>query len=408
MNWRRHYRGPTPDESQRATDGVRSASREPLSRALLALPMVLVFGAVALSPARSDAANGSFAPTGAMALPVGASLALSSKAPVAIDPSAIGWFQLDRRLDGAGSSLGRTLTVGTLGRSTPTATIDLVEDASATPPVGGIVLFRADDGTRSRLVTVSVVDGMMTERASLTDRVSAAVMSADGTVVYYLSAPRNGGRISLWRLPLGSKTGSLMSGDWAVPALGLGTFQLVASQNGQSLIAEFCGDEGCDGRLVDLASGTTSSVSDHELGWVVAVDGHDVYSINHHDALVRTRADGTSTSIATDVAGAIAVVGPKGLTFALIRVGTSVSLSVLDPVAGTERQMRKEPLSATGQMPFDLVGGSADRTAGTTQTNGWLLTTASGRVVSPSGGLTAPLLLSTVNPGSIDLQKVWK
>ena len=377
---------------------MRSSTRgAPVSSGLLSLSIVLLIAAVATGPLPPNRIDGFAGLVGANA-PVAPA--------VKPDLSTVGWFQLDQRLDRDGATLGRTLTVGTLKSSKPTATIDIPEDASATTPVSGMVFFRADDGTTSRLATVSVADGRVTERASLADRVSAATMSADGTAAFYLSAPRSGGSISLWRQSLNGGAATRIFGDWTVPALGIGSFQVVASGDGQSILAQFCGEEGCDGRSVDLASGTSTSISGHELGWVVALDGRDFYSIDHHSALVRQRADGFSSTIAANVASVSAVTGPAGLTFALLRVDSSASLSVLDPAAGTERQMRKEPVGKAGQLPFDLVGGSADRTAGAARTNGWVLITSSGRIAPRSARGTAALLLSTASPTSIDLQQV--
>ncbi len=367
-----------------------------MSSGLLSLSIVLLIGAVVTGPITSNPIIENAGLVGAQAPVVPAAKP---------DLSVVGWFQMDQRLDEQGTTLGRTLTVGTLSRSKPTATIDLPEDASATQPVAGIVFFRADDGTKSRLATVSVANGRVIERASLSDRVSATTLSVDGTAAFYLSAPRTGGSISLWRQPFGSGAAARIFDDWSVPALGLGSFQVVASADGQTVIAEFCGEEGCDGRSVDLASGTSTPIGGHELGWVVAVDGHDFYSIDHHSSLVRQRADGSSKTIATDVDSVTPVSGAAGLTFALLRVDTSASLSVFDPATGTERQIRKEPVGKVGELPFDIVGGSADRTAGTGRTKGWVLITSSGRIVGRSARATVALL-STTGQGSIDLPQV--
>jgi hypothetical protein len=247
------------------------------------------------------------------------------------------------------------------------------------------------------------------ERASLNDRVLAAVMSADGTHAFYLTAPRNGGKISLWRQALDSGRASQVFGNWSVPELGFGTFQIVVSADGQSVVVQFCGSGGCDDRFVDIPSGAISRVGGPYIGRVVAIAGRDVYWLGRgdHAALVRQRVDGTSAFLATGVAGATAVAGASGLRFALIRIDGSASLGVLDPNDGTERQMRIAPLGPSGQLPFDLVGGSGDPTVGMTQTTGWALITSSGRLVPHSARANAAMLVSTADPASIDLGEMW-
>lgn len=376
----------------------------------LLLAVVLIAAAILLRAGQGADAQTSPPGAGMGSPPASPAGIEAPSSEAAAEIANAGWFELDRRLDDAGASIGKTLLVGTLGRAKPATAISLHEDSFAQPPVGGLVLFRDDDGETSRLSTVSTADAVLREVVATPNRVVAATLDRSGQSVLYLVAPRTGGAVDLWRQPLGEGEAVQLLSSWKVPELGFGQFQLVESTDGDALVAEFCG-AGCDAMYVRLADGSSVHLDGAELGWIVALIGTNVFSVvtdTENRRLVRQELGGKPEPIAEQVDWAQLAAASDGPLLVLLRADVEFTLTVLNPRTGTETPLVSEPLGQGGTPPYDLVGAGPEVTAGTEGVEDWLVVTYDGQMGGPESSGDRGKALSLVGDGQLELREVVK
>jgi hypothetical protein len=181
--------------------------------------------------------------------------------PPAVAPSGAGaWFRLDGLVDDAGTLTGQRLTVGQLGAGG--RTLDLPPESFATGPWAGRVLVGADDDVRSRLSLVDVGADCAVPLAEEDDVVRAALVTPDGSAVVEHRVDRTTrADLGVWRRPLdGSRPRRLVAGLAADARYGR-TFstELRWAPDGRLAITA-CGEMRCRTRLLDMASGRSTSV----------------------------------------------------------------------------------------------------------------------------------------------------
>ena len=280
--------------------------------------------------------------------------------PAAVRPSgAAVWFRLDGLVDDAGTLTGQRLTVGRLGAGG--RTMDLPPESFATGPSAGRVLVGADDGDRSRLSLVDVEAGCATRIAEEDAVVRAALVTPDGVAVVEHRVDRaTRADLGVWRVPLdGGRDRRLVAGLAADARYGR-TFstELRWAPDGQLAITA-CGEARCRTRLLDTASGRSTSVG--PTGPVIGVTS-DGAVIAHEPcggypcAIVR-RAPGRDATVLVRGTGPATMAGDR-----IVFEAARGRLNALDAVTGRLTTIAGDQLApvATGSAARAGASHAAD------------------------------------------------
>jgi hypothetical protein len=201
----------------------------------------------------------------------------SAAAGSEIDIGDIGWYTLVSvqfgTLTGADSEEGSVpdpydlLTVGTLdGRVSAELHLSTriseegLEGAWANGPFGLAVLAGDDDGSRSRVFTVSVRDGSDATRFETDDAVVVGALAEDGGFVYFVPVDR-GTRLDLglWRAPIdGGEPEVVFEGPITETATDYASqWTMEWSADGNVLVTQTCRVRVCHTLVYDSASGAS-------------------------------------------------------------------------------------------------------------------------------------------------------
>lgn len=157
----------------------------------------------------------------------------------------------------------KLLRIGTLdGRIS--AEIRLNPDwshSSVSGPVGTDVVIADDDGAQTSVFVISAITGTRTDLFVTSDLVPAAILSWDGSTVYYVKADRGSGAdTGLWSRPrAGGPEVQLVPGPLGEP-IGdafddVTNWWLTLSPDGRKIVAQWCrGQVVCRTNIVDLST----------------------------------------------------------------------------------------------------------------------------------------------------------
>lgn len=165
-------------------------------------------------------------------------------------------------------------------------------------PVGIEVLVVDDSGGLSTVDSISAVDGSRTTLFASDAIIPAAVLSPDGSEVFYGKFNRTtGADEGLWRQPRdGGRERLVLEGPLGDPldlaANNLTIWRLTFSLDGRTIVAQSCfGEVRCISHFVDLGAGTTRSID--SIGWVQGVTNHMV--------IAQTLGEGTRRLVGVDL-----------------------------------------------------------------------------------------------------------
>ena len=148
--------------------------------------------------------------------------------------------------------------------------------SSVSGPVGTDVVVSNDDKAQASVSLVSATDGVRTYLFVTSDLVPAAILSWDGTTIYYVKADRaSGADAGLWSRPrAGGAETQVVAGPLGEP-IGdpfddVTVWWLTLSPNGETIIVQWCrGGVTCRTNLVDLATGGRREATG--AGWPIGV-----------------------------------------------------------------------------------------------------------------------------------------
>jgi hypothetical protein len=159
------------------------------------------------------------------------------------------------------------LTVGTLDghvttqlRLTTRVTEDGHEGAWANGPYGPSVLVGDDDGTRSRVFTVSSVDAGESTLLETDDAVVVAALAEDEGAMYFVPLDRETGMDrGLWRLPLDGGAAEVISSEPIAdePSDYATQWTMDWSTDGSALVTQVCRMRTCRTLVLDAGTGET-------------------------------------------------------------------------------------------------------------------------------------------------------
>ncbi|HET8778022.1 MAG TPA: hypothetical protein VFN76_10215, partial [Candidatus Limnocylindria bacterium] len=264
-----------------ASEQGRSEPRFSLRVALAATTVVaavaLVGVFVSITPPRAPAASASPSPSALPSRTEAPSPEPSAIAGRDLDLADITWYTLVSVGFGSFTEPGPDdpplpegydeLTVGTLDGNVTTqlhlttrVTEDGHEGAWAHGPYGSSVLVGDDDGSRSRVFTVSSVDGSEATILETDDAVVVGALAADDASMYFVPLDRTTGMDrGLWRLPLDGGAAEVIDpGPIAdAPSDYATQWTMEWSAGGDALVTQVCRMRTCRTLVLDAASGQT-------------------------------------------------------------------------------------------------------------------------------------------------------
>jgi hypothetical protein len=172
----------------------------------------------------------------------------------------------------------RLLTIGTLD-GTIAAQLHLNPNqshSSVSGPVGTDVVVANDEGAQTSVFTISATDGSRTDLFASGDLVPAAILSADGTTLFYVMADRvTGADTGLWSRPrAGGAATQLVLGPLGEPIRrsfdDITYWWLTLSPDGGTMVVQWCrGGVTCRTHLIDLATREGREVTG--AGWPIGI-----------------------------------------------------------------------------------------------------------------------------------------
>jgi hypothetical protein len=180
----------------------------------------------------------------------------------------------------------KLVRLGTLdGRVTAVVALDAEWSHSyVSGPVGTDVLVVNDVGGLSYVELISALDGSRTTLFASDAIIPAAVLSPDGSEVFYGKFNRTtGADEGLWRQPRDGSSGVSESPVLAGPigdpldlsANNLTIWRLTFSLDGRTIVAQSCfGEVRCTSHFVDAATGSARSIE--SIGWIRGVTDREV------------------------------------------------------------------------------------------------------------------------------------
>lgn len=207
------------------------------------------------------------------------------------------------------------LTIGTLDgnmtvqlKLSASVTDEGLEGAWANGPFDGVVLVGDDDGARSRLFTVSALDGAEADLLQANDAVVVGAIEARSGDLYFVPIDRETGLDrGLWRVPSGGGSSEVIHDgpirlapqDFAVG------WRMEWSADGKVLVTQACRTRECVTLVHDVESG--ASRVDDGLGELIGVT--DAHYVTAHGMV--SLATGDVQQFASDMSGYV-VAGTPG------------------------------------------------------------------------------------------------
>jgi hypothetical protein len=195
----------------------------------------------------------------------------------AVGPTAAAdtpWFTLDPTLDASGSLTGQRLRLAA-GRGAAPRRIDLPAESFAAGPFGRVVLVGDDDGQRSRLRLIDVVDGCASPLAEASYVIRRATISPDGVTIYETRVERSTrADLGVWRRPVDGAGTATLAIDPIDPDPRFGrtwSTEFAWSAEGDRLAIQSCGAIACRTRILDPSRGSLETVADPTLGTMVGL-----------------------------------------------------------------------------------------------------------------------------------------
>jgi hypothetical protein len=311
------------------------------------------------------------------------------------------WFRLDPVLDGDGALTGQRLVLGLDGERTA-RTLDLVPEAFAAGPFGGVVLVGSDDGTESRVRAIDVARGCAWPVAEERDVIRRATVDPAGIYVYEMRVDRvTRADLGIWRRPIDGSAATGRVLDAPPPDSRFGrTFSTEFGWDvaGERLAIQSCAEIACRIRLISPSGGPAVTLDGPDLGELVGLDGDIAVTYEACRGLpcpiVSTDLRTGERRVLAPAAGLAVVIPTKDGSRVIHEVG-----------AGAERRLRSVAADGEGAVdlglaPEDLrLHPSAARAgAGTTLPVGWVLLARDGRL--PADATTDRPQLRHVPDGS--------
>ncbi len=284
------------------------------------------------------------------------------------------WYRLDPRLDARSTLVGRVLTAG---RGSARWTAELPPESFASGPVGGRVLVGDDDGQRSRLRLFDTSRGCWSVVGTEASVIRSALLTADASGLYEHRVDRATRRdLGVWqrdgRVP--GDTRRVLPGLDPSPAYGP-TFSttLVLADDGRLAVSS-CGERACRTRVLDPATGATSTAGG--TGPAAGVVGDQLVALQACDGLpcpVRAidLASGTASALggpatgaavlATDGSGLVVVPDERGLR--VVRARGAAPTSDVPGTSGLAPVPRTSTSETGFEAPLGLVAVAPGGTA---------------------------------------------
>jgi len=223
--------------------------------------------------------------------------------------------------------------------------------ASVSGPVGTDVLVANDGGDQTLVTVVSAIDGSRTDLFASTGLVPAAILSWDGTTVYYVSVDRGSGvDAGLWSRPrAGGAETQLVAGPLGEP-IGqpfddVTVWWLTLSPDDETIVVQWCqGGVDCRTHLVDLATGERREATG--AGWPIGITDTLFVADGvppHDDEIV-------SVDLVTGETRMVA----RGNQAQVVRLGSGWRLAFGQPVALIDLVPGDEPI-------YSIPGDGTDR-----------------------------------------------
>ena len=245
------------------------------------------------------------------------------------------WFRLDPVAADDGSLRGERLALGRLGEA-QARSLDLPAESFAAGPFGRTVLTGGDDGSRSRVSLVDVVNGCAWLVATERDVIRRATVDPAGTTIYEMRVDRaTRADLGVWRRPLDGSAPAERFVEPIDPDVRFGmTFSTELSWDlaGDRLAIQSCGEFACRTRLVDPDDRSVATLDAPDLGLLIGVDGDVVVTYADCHGLpcpiVSTDIVSGVRSVLAGAAGAATVVGADGGARLVHETSTSSGLAL--------------------------------------------------------------------------------
>jgi hypothetical protein len=223
------------------------------------------------------------------------------------------------------------LTVGTLDgsvttqlRLTPKVTEDGQEGAWASGPYGSDVLTGDDDGSRSRLMLVSALDGSTRTVFETDDAVPIGALDSSRETLYFALVDRETGRDrGLWRVPVGGGAAAAVY----EPEIGVephdyaSRWRMDRSVGGEYLVLQVCRPTRCGTLVHHLLTG--ESRFDNSSGELIGVTDTDYVVDSVAGRIAISLGDGSTRPLRHGVAGQAIVAGVPEAWFVVMEPGMS-------------------------------------------------------------------------------------
>ena len=230
----------------------------------------------------------------------------------AVDP----WFTLDPVLDASGSLVGQRLTLAS-GPSAAPRRLELPVETFVAGPYGHIVIVGDDDGRRSRLRVLDLIEGCAWWLADESAVVRRAALSPDRVTIHETRVDRaTRADLGLWQRPMDGHARATRIAAPLDPDARFGrtwSTELAWSVEGDRLAVQSCGALACRTRVLDPTSGAQELIADPSLGVMIGVSADRVVAYQACRGLpcglvavdIRTR----HRTVLSDAAGDAAILG---------------------------------------------------------------------------------------------------
>ena len=313
--------------------------------------------------------------------------------------AARAWYQLDEQTDSRGALTGYTLRHGLLGVRAR-GSRQLPPESFVAGPFGGALVYGLDDGAASEVHLLDTSSGCETVVARSAHLVRRASLDPARTHLYYhLRERRTRGDLGVWR----HKLGNVGLGEQILPALGDAprrsrfgpTFstEFAWSADGSALAVQSCAAFECRTRVVEPATGLTSTYDAPGQGELLAVTGGHLVTYAACAGLpcpvqAIDRRSGRAR-VLVGAAGAAIVVQDRDqhlLVYESAASGHGYEVAALNVVSGGARVVHRAPSAELRLLPRPSRALAAASLA-----PGWVLLSPEGRLTA-SGSPSAQLV----------------
>jgi len=223
--------------------------------------------------------------------------------------------------------------------------------SSVSGPVGTDVLVANDDGAQTSVFVVSAIDGSRTDLFATPYLVPAAILSWDGTTVYYVKADRSSGAdVGLWSrgrdgIAEAHRVGGPLGEPIGDPFDDITRWWLTLSPDGGTIVVQWCwGEVECRTHIVDLTSGDRREATG--AGWPLGITDSLFVAdgVHPHDGEVVT------VDLVTGETKMVASRNPARV----VRLGNGWWLAFGEPVALIDLVPGPQPI-------YSIPNGGSDR-----------------------------------------------